>query len=533
MTNQYPWWQTGIIYQIYPRSFRDSNNDGIGDLPGIIKSLDYLQWLGIDAIWISPVYPSPMTDFGYDVSNYTDVHPIFGTLVDIDALLEMAHNRDIKVILDFVPNHTSNQHPWFMESRSSRDNPKHDWYIWRDPAPDGEPPNNWLGRFDGKSGWTWEAQRGQYYFHSFLAEQPDLNWRNTELRTAMLDVMRFWFDRGVDGFRVDVSYRVMKDAQFRDNPPNPAWTPGVNPFTRLIEKYTKNTADIHQFNRWLRALADEYEDKVLIGEINLPLPELVKHYGQQDEFHLPFNFRLIYNPWTAAEVRSVVDQYESVLPPGAWPNWVLGNHDQHRFVTRFGPEQAPVALMLLLTLRGTPTIYYGDEIGMQDVDIPSHRVQDPWEKSLPGLGLGRDPERTPMQWDDSPNAGFCAPEVEPWLPIASDHQNVNVATQQTQPQSMLLLTKKLIQIRRASLALQVGCYRSFDTSTGLFIYTRIHGDERYLIALNFTHTPQTWLLPIEVGHPDRLVLSTYLDRPEIINSGKLSLCSDEGVILQF
>jgi alpha-glucosidase len=308
------WWQKAVVYQIYPRSFQDSNGDGVGDLPGIIHRLDYLQWLGISAIWISPIYPSPMADFGYDVSDYTDIHPLFGALSDMDTLIQESHDRGLKLILDYVPNHSSNFHPWFLESRSSRDNPKRDWYIWRDPAPGGGPPNNWLAHFGGESAWEWDELTGQYYLHLFLAEQPDINWRNPEVQEEMLNVLRFWFDRGIDGFRVDVSYRVMKDAQFRDNIPNPNWQPGMNPFNRLTELYTQDQPDNHDFNRWLRAVADEYEDKLLIGEIYLPIPDLVAHYGRQDEFHLPFNFHLIHSQWNATSVRTLIEEYEGALP---------------------------------------------------------------------------------------------------------------------------------------------------------------------------------------------------------------------------
>jgi len=311
------WWQNGIIYQIYPRSFQDSNGDGIGDLQGIQQRLPYLKWLGVHSIWISPIYPSPMADFGYDVSDYLDIHPMFGTLNDIDALIAVAHEHDLKIILDFVPNHTSDQHAWFLESRSDKNSAKRDWYIWRDQAADGGPPNNWLSRFDGKSAWEWDETRGQYYLHSFLKEQPDLNWRNPEVKAAMLDVLRFWFMRGVDGFRVDVSNRVMKDTQFRDNPPNPDWQPGMDPSKQVIELHSKNIPEIHLFNRWLREVADEFEDKVLIGEINLPFPQLVKHYGDiengRSEFHLPFNFRLIFAEWNPSTVQALAEEYERLL----------------------------------------------------------------------------------------------------------------------------------------------------------------------------------------------------------------------------
>ena len=531
MTLKTEWWQEGIIYQIYPRSFQDSNGDGIGDLGGIIARLDYLQWLGVDGLWISPCYPSPMADFGYDVSNYTDIDPIFGTLTDMDELIRAAHERGMKIILDYVPGHTSEQHPWFIESRSSPHNPKREWYIWRDAAPDGSPPNNWLSRFDGESAWEWDEKSGQYYLHTFLKQQPDLNWRHPALRDAMLDVLRFWFERGIDGFRVDVSYRVMKDAHFRDNPPNPAWHEGLDPSKKVIERYTKNTPDIHQFNRWLRAVADEYDHRLLVGEINLPLEQLVKHYGQHDEFQLPFNFRLIFTPWEAQAVHEIADRYQTLLPEGTWPTWVLGNHDQHRFASRVGAAQARVGIMLLLTLRGTPTIYYGEELGMEDVAIAPAQVQDPWEKYVPGLGLGRDPERTPMQWDSSPNAAFCKPDVQPWLPLADDYEQMNVAQQRNHPQSMLSLTHALINLRRTTPALSIGDYHSLAAPPGIFAYLRKNGlHPRLLIVLNFTNQPKTWPLPEEVGAVT-VLLSTHMDRKGEEIEGKLELRADEGVIL--
>lgn len=525
------WWQQAIVYQIYPRSFQDSNGDGVGDLPGIVSRLDYLKWLGITAVWISPIYPSPMADFGYDVSNYTDIHPLFGILADMDTLIQEAHARDIKIILDYVPNHSSHQHPWFLESRSSRHNPKRDWYIWHDPAPDGGPPNNWLAHFGGQSAWEWDEQTGQYYLHLFLPEQPDLNWRNPEVQREMLDVLRFWFNRGIDGFRVDVSYKTMKDTQFRDNPPNPEWQPGMNPFERLLQTYSENTPDNHLFNRWLRQVADEYEDRVLIGEIYLPVPQLVTHYGNNDEFHLPFNFNLILSKWRPTAVSAIIEAYEAALPEGAWPNWVLGNHDQHRFATRVGAEQARIGMMLLLTLRGTPTLYHGDELGMVDGDIPPNKIQDPAEINAPGLGLGRDPERTPIQWDSSPNAGFCLPGVEPWLPVAAGYEQLNAAQQREQPHSMLTFTRRLIQLRQQSQALLNGRYHTLHADNTLFVYTRQSSDESYLILLNFGSEPRTWVLPQE-GAKAIVVLSTQLDDTISIKEQQVFIRGHEGLLLR-
>ena len=371
----FKWWERGIIYQVYPRSFMDSDGDGVGDLAGIRSKLDYLQWLGVDAIWISPIYPSPMADFGYDISNYTDIDPIFGDLNDFDALLADAHGRGLKVLLDYVPNHTSNQHPWFLDSRSSRDSAKREWYVWRDPQPDGGPPNNWLSNFGGGA-WEWDERTGQYYYHAFLREQPDLNWRNPEVQTAMIDVLRFWLDRGVDGFRVDVMHHLVKDTQFRDNPPNPDWRPGMSPYRELLTTYTADLPEVQDIVAKLRSVVEEYDDRMLVGEIYLPVERLMAYYGASGKgAHLPFNFQLIQLPWNAREIAAAVERYEALLPPDAWPNWVLGNHDKSRVATRVGRAQARVAAMLLLTLRGTPTMYYGDEIGMHDVSIPMSKCE--------------------------------------------------------------------------------------------------------------------------------------------------------------
>ena len=524
------WWQKGIIYQIYPRSFQDTNADGIGDLPGILQRIDYLAWLGIDAIWISPMYPSPMADFGYDISDYTGVHPMFGSLDDMDNLIEAAHQRDIKVLLDLVPGHTSDQHPWFIESRASRDNPKADWYWWEDAKPNGGPPNNWLSRFDGLSGWEWDETRQQYYLHSFLKEQPDLNWRNPDVREAMFEAMRFWLDRGLDGFRVDVVYRVMKDPNLTDNPINPNWREGMDPGHRLVEKYNKNTPLCHEFNRWLRSVTDEYPERVLIGEINIPLPALVKHYGKGDEIHLPQNTNLPGTPWTAESLRTFVEQYESLLPEGAWPNYVLGNHDTHRVASRIGRSQARVAMMMMLTLRGTPINYYGDELGMEDGDVPPDKIVDPWEIQSPGLGLGRDPERTPMQWDNSPNAGFSPANVEPWLPVADNYKTVNVEDAQKRPDSFLSFTQQLIALRRQSPALNQGSYQSLDTPPGLFAYRREHGDGQRTIILNFTGDPISWNLPGDV-QTTAVLLSTHPTNSAQIENGRLLLKANEAIIL--
>jgi alpha-glucosidase len=508
----------------------DSDGDGVGDLPGIAGKLDHLRWLGVDAVWISPIYPSPMADFGYDVSDYRGVHPLFGTMDDFDRLLREAHARGLKVLLDFVPNHSSDQHPWFQESRSSRDNPKRDWYIWRDPAPGGGPPNNWLSNFGGPA-WTFDETTGQYYYHAFLPEQPDLNWRNPQVVDAMLDVLRFWLDRGVDGFRVDVIWHLIKDDEFRDNPANPDYRPGSNPFHQFVPVYTTDRPEVHDVIGRMRALFDEYDERVLIGEIYLPVERLVTYYGSDDlkGAHLPFNFQLIEAKWDARHIAAMVEEYDRAIPRGGWPNWVLGNHDQHRIATRVGAEQARVAAVLLLTLRGTPTLYYGDEIGMHDVPIPPDRVQDPFEKNVPGKGLGRDPERTPMQWSGDANAGFTT--GEPWLPVADDFRTINVEAERDDPRSMLSLYRRLIALRRAEAALAVGGFRSVRAQGDVLAYLRYAESCWFLVVLNLGATAAT--LHRRAGDPGGVIaLATNLEREGTRIAGDVELAPNEALVVR-
>ena len=525
----YLWWQRGIIYQVYPRSFMDSNGDGVGDLRGLISRLDYLRGLGVDAVWLSPIFPSPMKDFGYDVSDYTGIHPLFGTLEDFDLLIREAHAHKIKLVLDFVPNHTSDQHPWFIESRSSRDNPKRDWYIWRDPAPSGGPPNNWLSNFGG-SAWEYDPKTEQYYYHAFLREQPDLNWRNPQVIAAMLNVLRFWLERGVDGFRVDVLWHLIKDEQFRDNPVNPDWREGADPYQRLLELHTTDQAEVHAVVTRMRRLVDQYQDRVLIGEIYLPVERLVQYYGVNlSGVHVPFNFQLLLAKWHARDIARIISQYEAALPKGGWPNWVLGNHDRPRIVSRVGSKQARVAAMLLLTLRGTPTLYYGDEIGMHDVEIPPEKVQDPFEKNVPGRGLGRDPQRTPMQWSAAKNAGFTA--GKPWLPIAEDYAQNNVEAERDDPFSILSLYMQLINVRRGEPGLEVGELERIDTAGDLLTYIRRDGESAFLVALNFGSEPQVIDISDKAGG-SRITLSTGIDRAGESVRGVLHIRPDEGLLVR-
>jgi alpha-glucosidase len=521
------WWESAVIYQLYPRSFQDSDGDGIGDLQGIIARLDHLVWLGIDAIWLSPVFRSPMADFGYDISDYRDVDPIFGTLGDLDRLIDRAHEAGLRIILDFVPNHSSSEHPWFVESRASRESPKRDWYLWADGRPEGGPPTNWRSHFGG-SGWTWDERTGQYYFHSFHPDQPDLNWRNPAVRDAMHDVLRFWLDRGIDGFRVDVIWLLIKDEELRDNPPVPDATGDAFAYEELVPSYTADRPEVHELIAGMRAVLDDYGERVLIGEIYLPVERLVAYYGElpgRPGAHLPFNFQLIELPWRADVIAEAVMGYEDALPPHGWPNWVLGNHDRPRIASRVGYRQARVAAMLLLTLRGTPTIYYGDEIGMLDVPIPAELQRDP--ARFHGASGGRDPERTPMRWDASPGAGFT--DATPWLPIG-EIGAIDVADQRRDPRSMLHLHRQLLALRRREPALASGGWAPIGVSGSVLAYERSVPGRRLLIALELGGQPAD--LALDSLADARVLLSTELDRTGELVSGMLSLRADEGVILE-
>jgi alpha-glucosidase len=519
-----PWWQGCTIYQIYPRSFQDSDGDGVGDLNGIRARLDYLCGLGVGAIWISPIYPSPMADFGYDVSDYCAIAPCFGTMADFDELVSDAHARGLKVILDFVPNHTSDQHPWFMESRASRESSKRDWYIWRNGDANGSPPNNWISQFGGPA-WTFDELTGQYYLHSFLPQQPDLNWRHDTVRAAMFEVLRFWLDRGVDGFRVDVLWLLIKDAALRDNPENPAYLPTQAAINRTLSLYNADQPEIHDVVAQMRAVLDEYSERLLIGEIYLPFERLAAYYGKDlSGAHLPFNFALIRATWNATVIAALINEYEASLPPGGWPNWVLGNHDQPRIAERVGPAQARVAVMLLLTLRGTPTMYYGDEIGLPCVEVPTDLAQDPWEKREPGLGVGRDPSRTPMQWDETENAGFS--RTQPWLPLERDFRARTVAGQLPDNRSILSLTRTLIALRNTHEALSTGIQSTAAVRDNVLLLERSHADVTFVIALNFGKEDRI-LDEVAAG---TIVASTHMDRAA--EGDNYILRGDEGIILR-
>ena len=570
------WWQTGVIYQVYPRSFQDTDGDGVGDLKGITARLDYLKGLGVDAVWISPIYPSPMADFGYDVSDYTGVDPLFGTMEDFDALLVAAHAKGLRVILDFVPNHTSDRHPWFVESRSSRTNAKRDWYLWHDAAAAGDDwkpaqtrlPNNWMSHFGGPA-WTWDEGTQQFYLHSFLKEQPDLNWRNSEVREAMYAAMRFWLDKGVDGFRMDVLWLLIKDVYFQSNPPNPEYYDAQHDVKRVLPVFNEDQPETLEIVGEMRALMAEYGDslaersrgeeadslpfdelrvrndsqksksvgggssRVLIGEIYLPLDRLVRYYGSGPQLsgaNLPFNFTLIQTRWAADAIAEVIKNYEGLLPAGAWPNYVLGNHDQPRLASRIGPQQARAAAMLLLTLRGTPTMYYGDELGMVDAVIAPDQVRDPAEKNEPGKGRGRDPERSPMVWVNAANAGFAPPGAVPWLPLEAGWETENAADQAKNPKSMLMLYRKLLALRRQHDTLHAGGIAEVVAEGTVLSYRRVGLEEGvstdFHVVLNLGSEVAT--AKCEKG---TVVLTTLPDGAGSAVEGTVTVEAGEGLLI--
>jgi alpha-glucosidase len=523
------WWQRGVIYQIYPRSFMDSNGDGVGDLAGILARLDYLTWLGVDAVWLSPVHPSPMDDFGYDISDYTGVDPVFGTLGDLDGLVAAAHERGVRVLLDWVPNHTSDRHPWFQASRSSRDDPRRDWYVWRDPRPGGGPPTNWL-RYVGDSAWCWDERTAQYYYRVFLDSQPDLNWRNPRVQEAMFDSLRFWLARGIDGFRIDALVALVEDDQLRDNPPNPNYRPGRDfPYMREQSIWNIDQPETRELAARMRKVVDEFgDDRVLLAELGIPLERAVAYYGGDgDTIQVPFNFGLLSAAWNARGIATFVDRYLAALPAGAWPNWVLGNHDIARVASRLGPAQARVAAMLLLTLPGTPILYQGEELGLTDVPIPVEQALDPIARLIPGRG--RDPERTPMPWEPGPGGGFTT--GRPWLPVGDDNLARNVAAQRDDPASMLSLHRRLLQLRRRSPALVTGAYAPVAADGDVLAYLRTDGDgDKRLVALNLGSRPARLAVPAEAAG-GRVLVSTHPGRDGAPASPVLELLGDEGVVV--
>jgi alpha-glucosidase len=501
-----PWWQRAVVYQVYPRSYADSNGDGIGDLPGITSRLDHLEWLGVDALWLSPTFPSPNADWGYDVADYLGVHPDLGTPADLERLLVEARRRRIRVLLDLVPNHTSDTHPWFG------DDAKRDWYIWRDPKPDGSPPNNWLAVFGGPM-WTFAPERGQYYLHSFLPQQPDLDWWNEDVRAAFDGILRYWLDRGVAGFRIDVPHALVKDRELRDNPPA---RPDESPVWAAVNQWPKHNfglvegVDVHR--RW-RRVADEYPGALLLGETYVLELEQLMRYVVADGLHLCMNLAFLHTPFVAEELAAVVAETERLLPAGATPVWHASSHDDVHFASRWcdGDEAlAKCTLVALLGLRGAAILFQGDEIGLEAVTVPPARRLDV---------AGRDAGRTPMVWRDEDGAGFTAPGVEPWLPIGSRVRNV--ADQRADPDSILTLTRDLIALRRHR-GLLAGEYEALDAPADVWAFRRGGGA---VVAVNLGDRPASL-----DGIEGAIVLCTDRARDGELVSGGLELGPRQAVV---
>jgi alpha-glucosidase len=514
-----------VVYEIAAMSFQDSNGDGQGDLPGLLHRVEYLNWLGVGAVWLTPIYKSPNHDFGYDIADFCAVDPRFGTLADFDKVVRALHEWGIRLIIDLVPNHTSSQHEWFRESRASRSNPKADWFVWAEAGANGGPPNNWLSRFGG-SAWAWCEERQQFYYHSFLKSQPDLNWRNSEVREAIASTMRFWLDRGVDGFRVDASAVLIKDDLLRDNPPDPKADDNTPPPQANIPVFTDDRPEAMGCIEYIRQVLDEYDGRLLCGEVQGKIDRIGHFYGNsKPRLHLPLNFALLDSEWNAISLQATLDAYFNAIPEGAWPDFVIGGHDKHRVASKIGQPQTRILAMLLMTIRGTPFVFAGDEIGSEQVPIPSERVQDPFEKFVKGFDLGRDPERAPLRWDDTDGGGFTT--GEPWLPLSRDRK-CNIMAQQRDGQSLLNLYRELIALRRREPCLLQGEYRPRRARNDVFSFGRRLGETEILVGLNISGEPRLWEWE---GRGVRL-LSTRLDcRPEKVE-GPIHLKPNEGLTVR-
>ncbi|MDQ3767436.1 MAG: alpha-amylase family glycosyl hydrolase [Actinomycetota bacterium] len=513
-----------MIYQIYPRSFMDASGNGVGDLAGITSKLDYIRALGVDAIWLSPFYPSPMADFGYDVSDYTGVHELFGTMADFDELLAEAHGRGLKLIIDWVPNHTSDQHPWFVESRSSRINPKRDWYVWRDGAPDGGPPNNWMAAFRRAGlAWTLDDTTDQWYLHSFLAEQPDLNWDNPEVEAAMHETLSFWLDRGVDGFRIDVAHKIGKDPGLADNPAD------VEEFTALdpMRRHDEDWPSVHERLAAIRRVVDGYPDRMIVGEVYiLDLERLMDYVNAPGGLNLAHNFVFLHQPWDADAFRKLLEGMEELRSPEAWASWFLNNHDHSRVATRYGRHAVRAAAMLVLTLRGTPFLFQGEELGLPDAPVSPEQEVDV---------DGRDPERAPLPWEPpsavGPGAGFSS--GAPWLPITPDAERLNASTQSEDPGSTLSFYRRLIQLRKETDCLQTGSFELLTSHKDVLAYVRGEAEHRMLVVLNFGDA-EVCFEGARAGLQGaaRIALSTDPEsRRDEIDLREVSLGAGEGLIL--
>lgn len=526
------WWKKSVFYQIYPRSFADSNGDGVGDLPGIVVKLDYLAGLGIDAIWLSPIYPSPMHDFGYDITDYRGVAPVFGRMADFDRLLGQAHAKGIRILMDLVVNHTSSLHPWFVESRSSRSSAKRDWYVWHD-GKKGRPPNNWRSVFAGRA-WQWDEGTGQFYLHSFLKEQPDLNWRNPAVQNAVFDEIRFWLDRGVDGFRLDVVNLYVKDALFRSNPFGIGRYP--RPYDMQTHLYDCDQPELHGILRDLRALMNSYPERTTVGEVMVKAPGNARiaasYLGDgTDELHMTFDFTLLNLPWDPRRMFRQIESWYSFMPAEGWPTIVFSNHDVPRSFSRYGrkhhAEKARLVALLLLTLRGSPFIYYGEEIGMEDGRVARGELRDPVGLRYWPLNKGRDPARTPMQWTPDRNAGFTT--GTPWLPIPPLHATTNVARQEMDPASLLNFYRTLIRIRRENPCLSVGSWNVLQRGEdGLIGFERKEDGARIAIIVNMAGKRKTARYDGSIY--GRVILSTH-DEVHAPGRGTIELLPYEGVML--
>ncbi|MFC5740185.1 alpha-glucosidase family protein [Dyella tabacisoli] len=511
-----PWWRSAVIYQIYPRSFLDTNGDGVGDLPGIIQRLDYVASLGVDAIWVAPFFRSPMADFGYDIADYRDVDPLFGSLDDFDRLLAKAHGLGLKVMIDQVLSHTSNEHAWFRESRQSRDNPKADWYVWVDAREDGTPPNNWLSLFGGTA-WRWEPRRGQYYLHNFLSSQPDLNFHNPDVRSAVLDNVKFWLDRGVDGLRLDAINFCFHDRQLRDNPAKPKEArvgrgfSADNPYAFQYHWYNNTQPENLAFLGDLRALLDRYPDVAALGEISSEDSlATMAEYTRGQRLHMGYSFELLTDDFSAGYIRSTVQNLEAQMTEG-WPCWAISNHDVKRVVTRWnhghandGPQSAAWAGMLtamLCSLRGSACIYQGEELALTEADLPYEALQDPYGIAFWPSFKGRDGCRTPMPWDDSDHAGFS--HAAPWLPIADEHRVLAVAQQERDPHSALSLFRAFMHWRKDQPALRWGDIDFIDTPEPVLAFTRSVAGDTVLAAFNLSGQAVDLSLPL-VGRAEHL-----------------------------
>lgn len=554
------WSRNAVVYQIYPLSFKDSNGDGRGDLAGIIDKLDYLQKLGVNAIWICPFFRSPMADFGYDVEDYKDVDPVFGDLKIFERLIFEAKKRKMRVLVDFVGNHTSATHKWFVESRSSRENPKRDWYIWHDGTPHDQtqntllqtppdPPNNWISVFGG-SAWQFDKATGQYYLHTFLKEQPDLNWHNSEVRTAMMDVIDFWVEQGVDGFRVDALQHFLEDEKLRDEKQNPTFQKETDePYKALVHRFSlsgelggSNSSNkrANIIGSFLNEALEKHPDLFIVGEVYVGLKQLTKVYDLcPNGRFMPFNFNLIGVPWMTSEYKKIIDEYQSKLKPHHLPNYVLGNHDVARLASRLGEAKARLVAFWEFTLPGMPFIYYGDEIGMINGTIPENAIRDVLAKMFPGLHPGRDMERTPMQWNDSAHAGFTDGS-KPWLPIAENFEKINVESEERNEHSTLSLYKNLIRLRQSSDALRLGDYTPrHSNSPSVFSFERHFGNERLLILVNFGQNIEREILPTHAANHGqdgdiraKIIFSTHRLEPTYQNIKTVELMPHEACVVR-